>query len=210
MTKPDTVAAVIPTIPPRREQLARAVCSVMAQRRPVDEILVAVDTEKQGAGPTRTRAMLRAETEWIAFLDDDDEWYPEHIEVLLATADETAADVVYPWYDVIGGQDPLAMFEGVPWDDENPHLFPVSYLVRTELAHLCHFPAPPEAVLGPHGQPENPNWTGDDWPFIIQLLREKPKVVHVNQRTWAWHHWGVGSKTRLGNTSGRPDRVMEW
>ncbi len=50
-------------------------------------------------------------TEWVAFLDDDDYFYPQHLEALANAAQDTGADMVYPWYDVDGGTD-----DAIDWD----------------------------------------------------------------------------------------------
>lgn len=47
-----------------------------------------------GTAPAR-RAFELARGQWLAQLDDDDEWDPDHLEVLLAEARRTRAEVVY-------------------------------------------------------------------------------------------------------------------
>jgi hypothetical protein len=206
------VTVVIPSIPPRRRLLRRALQSVEAQTRPADAVIVEMDSTHAGAGPTRTAGLRKVETEWTAFLDDDDYWYPQHLQRLLETAEETGADLVYPWYDVKTpgdgrSKDPLACFEGKPWDPEHPHLFPISALVRTRFTEQAAFPPVPKPVIGPHGLPENPDFCGDDWPFWCQVFEAGPKVYHLNERTWVyWHHGFSRRGNPVGNTSGRGDR----
>ena len=50
----------------------------------------------RNAGPAaaRNRGIAEAHGEWIAFLDADDLWLPNHVEVLLATAQQTGAVMV--------------------------------------------------------------------------------------------------------------------
>jgi hypothetical protein len=213
------VSLCIPTIPPRQQLLRqRLLASVERQTRKPDHTIIKTDWKKKGSGPTRTRALRSVTDEWVTFADDDDELYPQHVQRLMETAEETGADLVYPWFDVRipdrsrrgfrEGQSPFPQFEGKPWDPEHPHLFPICALVRTELAQQSEFPALPPPIIGPHGQPENPDWSGDDWPFWCDMFALGAKVVHLNERTWAYWHWGVSStKTNgVGNTSGRPDR----
>lgn len=184
------VTVVIPSIPPRGILLGRAVSSASTQTLPAKAISVAVDVDRQGAGPTRTRALNAATTEWVAFLDDDDEMYPFHLATLMETALEHEADVVWSWYDVIAGIDPLRSHEGRQWNPKEPHLFPITTLVRTALAQEAGF-APP---IHPSGE-----ISGEDYPFWLQLNDLGAKFIHVCKRTWAWHH---DSK----NTSGMPNK----
>lgn len=190
------VTAVIPSIPPRvGKHLHRALDSVMQQDWPVHGISVAVDHSREGSTVTRNRALAGVTTPWAAFLDDDDVWYPEHIRCLLETAQETGADMVYPWFDVPHGWDPWPEREGQPFDAgllDTTNYIPITVLVRTELLWT---------VGGFRSKdPTNTESLCDDWGTWIKLRDAGAKIVHCNRRTWAWHwHRGPG-----GNTSGRP------
>lgn len=183
------ITMVIPSIPIRGQYLARAVHSATAQVVKPDAYSIVVDNEKLGAGPTRTRALRAATTKWVAFLDDDDELMEHHLATLLGLANESGADVVWPWFKVVGGTDPIPENQGKQWDPENPHTFPITALVRTEVAQMAHFPDPlPGEING-----------GEDWAFWMQLSEMGAKFVHTPEVTWFWHH-------NSGNTSGRPER----
>lgn len=184
-----TVGIAIPSIPPRGAQLQRAVASVTAQTFPVAEIAVALDIYKQGAGDTRNRAKAMLRTQWVGFLDDDDELYPDHVAKLLAHALATGADLVFPWYDVVGNSDPLAELEHIEWNDASPHMFPITVLMRTELAMSIDFPV----------EAEFPGCAGEDWRYWNTLLAQGAHFAHLYDRTWRWHHDGT-------NTSGLPSR----
>ena len=97
------VTAVVPAIPPRvvNGHLDRALRSVATQTYPVAAVSVAVDIHREGAPATRQRALDGVTTPWVAFLDDDDEWLPEHVGKLVKHARRTRADVVYSWYHVV-------------------------------------------------------------------------------------------------------------
>lgn len=71
------ITVAIPTIPPRRALLRRALRSVQDQTMPAAAISVAVDLDRQGAWVTRQRALNAVQTPWVAFLDDDDEFLPD-------------------------------------------------------------------------------------------------------------------------------------
>lgn len=95
-----TISVVIPTI--GRPVLARALNSVFTQTRQDFQVLLSVDGPveldlperftadprlkilrsdvNQGAGAARRRAVEAADTPYVAYLDDDDIWYPEKLE----------------------------------------------------------------------------------------------------------------------------------
>ncbi len=96
-----SVSAVIPTHD-RPQLLLRAIRSVLAQSRPVLEVIVVVDGDapatvavletvgdprlrylvqprSMGPGAARNAGVEAARGQWVAFLDDDDEWLPERI-----------------------------------------------------------------------------------------------------------------------------------
>ena len=110
------VSVVIPTR--NRPQLVkRAVNSVRAQTLQELEIIVVIDgedratlktlaaiaeprlqivrlPESKGGGGARNVGVARARGEWIAFLDDDDQWFPTKLEQQLAVA--TTSSHSYP------------------------------------------------------------------------------------------------------------------
>jgi hypothetical protein len=188
------VTVVVPFHEARRTSglLDRAVRSVHAQTVPV-HLELAEDIHRIGAAATRQAGLETVTTEWTAFLDSDDELDPTHIEQLLACAEETGADYVYPWFRVVGGSDPFPMFFGKPWDNAHPHQTTITILVRTELAQQVgfHEPPPGSTIHGQRG--------GEDWHFTLGCMAAGARIVHHPARTWTWHH---GRQ----NTSGRPDR----
>lgn len=201
-----TVAAVVPTIPGREQLLLRALKSVNGQTRQPDQIVVEPDPDRTGAAATRNRAIERVTCDWIAFLDDDDTWHEHHLAALLDTAETSAADLVYPWYDGINSTGILATVKDgrpvdpyrVPFGDEQrQHLLttanfiPVTVLVRTALIRQVGGFSPP-----PWASPDNPC---EDWGCWIKLLQAGATFVHCPQVTWTWrasnHTSGVGLTT---------------
>jgi glycosyltransferase involved in cell wall biosynthesis len=105
------ISVVIPTRN-RPGLLVRAVRSALAQTHPTLEVIVVIDgpdsesiaaltevrdhrllwnelPESRGANRARNAGAAMASGEWVAFLDDDDEWFPEKLErqfTLLAEA----------------------------------------------------------------------------------------------------------------------------
>jgi len=110
------VSVVIPTRH-RPRSLMRAVESVLAQTHPVAEVVVVIDgpdpiTESalqavkdprlravvfpaaRGGSDARNAGVQVAGSEWIAFLDDDDEWLPTKLERQLAMREPGEGDPI--------------------------------------------------------------------------------------------------------------------
>jgi glycosyltransferase involved in cell wall biosynthesis len=194
------ITVAIPSIPPRERLLLRAIESVQRQTLPAAALSVAVDWAKQGAATNRQHALDGVATEWTAFLDDDDEFDPEHLEKLHGHAEDTGADYVYSWYRIVGWggvvleHDPVfpATHYSEPWDPAVPRHTTITVLVRTELAKEIGF-VPPV----PGAQADGNVW-GEDYTFTLEV-NKRGKISHLVDKTWLWHH-------DSGNTSGLSDR----
>ncbi|WP_405815588.1 glycosyltransferase [Streptomyces sp. NBC_01390] len=134
------VSVVIPTHPPRASKLRRALASVCAQTVQPIAVVVENDVDRTGSAATRNRGLAHVTTEWVAFLDSDDQLLPHHLERLTMEALKTGADVVYPLPRVIGPDGQIVPRHhdwggGPEFDPEylrtNSHI-PVNSLVRTE------------------------------------------------------------------------------
>lgn len=195
------ITVAIPAHPARvaNGMLDRAVASVKAQLNPAADISIAIDETGAGAAATRQRALDAVQTEWVAFLDSDDWFYPEHLRVLAAGAKIYRAQYVYSYYMVHfpdgrpwPANDPLGHF-GKPFDPRRPHQTTITTLVRTELAKAIGFHEPPtDSVVGGHRG-------GEDWHFTVGCAEAGARIIHIPRRTWAWVHHG-------GNSSGMPGR----
>lgn len=192
------VTVAIPSIPARTQSLGKAIGSAMTQSRPIAGLSVAIDLDRQGAAATRQRALDGVTTDWVAFLDDDDWFYPDHLATLATYAQLDQADYAYSYYmvhDAFGAArpdiDPLGHL-GREFDHEHPHQTTITTLVRTELAQSVGFRTPPAGALI-DGQTY-----GEDFQFTVECVKAGAKVIHVPQRTWAWSHHGR-------NTSGQPN-----
>lgn len=189
----NTVSAVIPSIPIRTRLRKRALTSIDAQTHPVDAVAVAIDYAREGAWVTRQRALEMAAasgTEWVAFLDDDDEWKSQHIRHCLKHALETDADFVYSWFDVAGGRDPFPSTHFTnAFDPTNPIETTITTLVKTELAMQVGFKRLNRGEVN----------SGEDRFFTLGCLEAGGKISHLVEKTWIWHH-------DSDNTSGLPTR----
>lgn len=212
-----TVGVSISSIPPRAPLLARALASVCAQTRPADQIVVHVDHVGVGAPEAKNAALRVVTTDWVAFLDDDDEFLPQHLEHLLATAEESGADLVYPAYVGINTEifhitddtGTLRVPLGIPFRPDHADLIlsgdnfiPTTVLVRTALAQqVGGFGL--SATAGPHDNIAGD--TGDDRVLWARLLNAGAKFVHHPERTWRWNSHADDPGA---HTSGRPWRTI--
>jgi glycosyltransferase involved in cell wall biosynthesis len=189
------ITVAIPTIEPRTGcdgPFARALQSAQTQTLKPHRILAQLDADREGAAATRNRALEAVDTEWVAFLDDDDELYPDHLRLCARAARLNGADVVYPGYDTAGGDDPVGCF-GIPFDGDllqRRNFIPVTVLARTALVREAGgFQARPDE----HGDP------CEDWGLWLAMHRQGARFYHLPQKTWRWN-------LAPGSTRGRPDR----
>lgn len=203
------VAAVLTAHPARvrRGHLSRALDSVVTQTHPVHSVHIAVDLDGDGAAVTRDRALSQVDpstTPWVAFLDSDDAWMPQHIERLLGYAQRHDADYVYSWYTIRDGAgrtqlgwDPFPEVFGKAFDPANPVQTTVTTLVRTEFAQAVGFAPRPDRWMRPHPDEDVPTPTGhragEDWRFTLGCIDAHAKIVHLPERTWYWYHHGLNS-----------------
>lgn len=218
MIRGSDVTVVIPTIEGREELLRRAEASVKAQQVQPGFYTIQYDVERRGAAWARNQALTRVTTDWVAWLDDDDELLPNHLRVLVKAANTSRADLVFSYAEFVGGRDPLACCHNgrliaeplnvafgpqqqVHMDTrggtlcpycgyERGNFIPITYIVKTEMARRVGGMPEPYS-LGDIG-------SGDceDFLFLLRLLDAGAKFHHVPTRTWRYHY-------HTGNLGGR-------
>ncbi len=199
---PAGITVVIPAHKARMKNgmLERALRSVYGQELQPDAISIAVDIEGEGAAKTRQRALMAARTKYVAYLDSDDEWLPQHLRVLFDAAESTGAAFVFPWFEPVGMPDHVGHF-GKTFDREKPHLTTTTVFCWTEVAQEIGFRGPEDsaATIG-----------DEDWKFVLdfcEIAKERDlKMIHHPERTWRYHYHGR-------NCSGLPykgDGPLRW
>lgn len=185
------ITVLVPTIYPRVHLLERALRSVEAQTYRAASVLLAVDRDREGAAATRNKALEKVSTDWVAFLDDDDELYPNHLRLLARFVWATSVDVAYPGYDCTG-QDKVNCF-GVPFNAQflrQTNYIPVTVLARTDKIR---------AVGGFQPHPDENGDPCEDWGLWLAMVDQGAKFGHLQAKTWLWHN-------DQETTRGRPDR----
>lgn len=190
------VTVAIPTLPHRGDMLSDALKSIREQIVPPDGVVIEPDNLREGAWVTRNRAMAQVDTEWTAFLDDDDLFLPHHIQFLTDMAVEHELDFCWGWYYVIGGVDPFPFHRGKQYDPNSAHIFPIAVLARTEMLHTAL-----KEMGGFQPDPGNMgNWGIQDQPVWDHLIvNQGARHMAFDEITWKWRHHGH-------NTSGLPGR----
>lgn len=198
------ITVVVTTIPQRRALLSRALASVGAQTLLPDTVVITEDTERLGGARNRQRGLDRVTTRYVAHLDDDDEFLPEHLERLRDTIQETDADLVYPWFTVVGGTDPFPWALGKPWDDNEPHQVPVTTLALTgALKEAGGWDGDWDVTAAEDpGVDSEGNRAGEDYRLVLRMIEKGMIIHHLPEISWIWHH---DSK----NTMGLPSRVQQ-
>ena len=125
------VSVIVPSLPERWHSLHRLLGQIAEQSHAPVEVLVGVDYQREGPHRVRNRLVRAATSEFVAFIDDDDEITPNHLELLAAHA--LGHDVIWSLCEVKGRE----------WSPDHrcpPHLMlqhfnsiPMTSLVRRSL-----------------------------------------------------------------------------
>lgn len=102
------VTVIIPHHPERGHLLNRALNSIDNQMVHPRTVLIGKDVGSMGPSYVRNHLLEQTTTKWVAFLDDDDEFLPNHLQVLLKNSAE--ADVVFSLWKNVGGRGPKPEF----------------------------------------------------------------------------------------------------
>jgi glycosyltransferase involved in cell wall biosynthesis len=163
MPSPPSCSVVIPTYN-RAAWVTRAIDSVLAQSLPPARIVVVDDGSTDAtsavldayrdrcdvlridnAGPqvARNFGVRRCDSVWIAFLDDDDVWRPDHLRGLMALAGAAPTlSLVFADFALYRGDkiEPLSKFETAPagwWDGVIAERRAEGWLLGPNLAEAC-------------------------------------------------------------------------
>ena len=200
-----TISVITPAHPARLRngKLLRAQNSVAQQTCLPDAHIITVDVDHEGACATRQRALMMAQTDWVAFLDSDDLFMPKHLEWMMKHALEKEADFVYAWFKILQefSDGTYRVLEEDPifppghflndWNPDDPIETTITTLVRTKLAQEVGF-----QTLN-RGESNS----GEDRYFTLGCMEAGGKISHLKRKSWYWsHHWV--SPSISGNTGG--------
>jgi len=211
-TPPLSIAAIIPTYN-YAHGIKQAIASVLNQTLSPVEIIVVDDgstdgtrnvldnygsrinclyQQNRGASAARNAGVRATNCEWVAFLDHDDEWYPDKLACQAASIVESGAEFCYTGYErfangrfeeTIDPPDPSQLFPEIRFQNV---LGPSSmYLVRRS-----RFDS-----LG--GFDERLGASCEDWEFAVRLTRAARSVkVHQTLMRYNYHSSNASFKYR--------------
>lgn len=189
-----TVTVVIPTIPPREDLLKRALASAQQQTYPLNQILAVVDEERLGSAANRNRSLEYINSDFVLWLDDDDQLMPHCVQLMIEAHLATNADII----------------SGSAWVPQNPaHIEPISVppgwidpkivMSRSHLTVTSLMRADLVKKVGGFEFREDPSGMMlDDYGLYYKLAEAGATFYRIPDHTFIWNHHGK-------NTSGNPN-----
>lgn len=175
MTLMADVTVVTPTVSHRHAMLVNCMESVRNQTVLPRAHLIGTDYERIGPEGMFNQLIDKSTTEWVAPLCDDDVYYPNFIERLVAEAED--ADMIYPWVNVVGhprSWNPNSLFDPVRLMHEN--YIPATVLIRKSVWE----------ELG--GYPESNGC--EDWLMWIKMVQAQKRIKCLPEVLWEYRFHG--------------------
>ena len=176
------------TIPTRHDLLQRCIESVKNQTLQPVKHLIKLDEQRLGHSAMLDAMIEEATTKYVAILDDDDELLPNHIELLYKKIIETNADLVYPHFKYSnlpdGGH--LERFKGKPWNNNNPHQVPITWLAKRKVILKVGGFSEGFDIFSYQIDSEG-NRIGQDFHLIKKLAKANKYITNIPDVTWIYH-----------------------
>jgi len=178
-----SVAAVVSSLPTKERQplLFEAIQSVWDQTRPPDDLVIGADFSRLGEVDNMNRLIRSTSCEWLAFLHDDDLWWPDHLAVCEKHFDD--ADVVVSRFELVGRTN----IE--PWHDNFHDLMWTNWIGSPSMVVVR------KSVFGEWCRPDGWGTQWNDLANWRRLLDKGARFVDTKQVTTSYRFgaWGNGS-----------------
>jgi glycosyltransferase involved in cell wall biosynthesis len=208
-----SIAVIIPTYNYARG-IDQAITSVFNQTLPPVEIIVVDDgstdetrnildtygsrikylhQQNRGASAARNAGVLAANCEWVAFLDQDDEWYPTKLACQAASVAESGAEFCYTGYERFAN----GRFEEAIEPPDPDQLFP-ELRFQNVLGPSSMFFVRRSTFASLGGFDERLGASCEDWEFAVRLARVS-RWVKVHQTLMRYNYHSSNSSFRYRN-----------
>jgi len=178
----NTIAAIVVSLPERHDLLVEALGSVRLQTRAPDDTVIGIDPRRYGEVDNFNRLIAATDCDWLAFLDDDDLWEPEHLAVCEKYMDDY--DVIVSRFDLVGR--PWSTIE--PWHNDFEDLRWTNWIGSPSMVVAR------KSVFGEFIHPHHPyRWV--DWCNYNRLLDAGARFADTGVVTtkYRFGDWGNGS-----------------
>jgi len=181
------IAACVLSLPERAPLLTECLDSIDTQTRKPDDVVVGIDPYRLGQVGNSNRLLDATDSEWVAFVDSDDLWYPNHLAVCETFMDD--ADVVVSRYDLIGR--PWSSIE--PWHHDFADLRWTNWI--GSLSMVCFRREVFGRMCEPYGR-----YCWIDWANYNRLLDAGARFVDTGLVTtqYRFGDWSNGSWRAIG------------
>ena len=140
-----------------------------------------VRNEKNYGTPTHARnvGMLLAQGKYIAFCDDDDEWYPEKLQMQVEKFEESASDcgLIYTWADTLDEKTGEVLYR---YRGEKEGNF-IKELLKKDFIPTSSVMVRKDALLAVNGMDESMIYCCEDWDTWIRMLQTGVKCCVVKK-----------------------------
>ena len=181
---------------------------IMKEYQAKDERLVIYDMEEnQGVSKVRNFALTKLSEKYTAFLDSDDFWEKDMLEVMVEKAESENADVVQCryFYDYAGGRQvlPKGVFKEDTAIDKN-HIKKIYYKMATgiNMNHVCMKLIRTELIKDIRFDPTLR--TAEDLKFCTELFCKVESYYFINR---AFYHYCRNEESLTGKGLGGKEKL---
>ncbi|PTY05443.1 glycosyl transferase [Opitutaceae bacterium EW11] len=174
----------------RTEEIVRSFAASVRQ-----SVLFERHERNQGLPATRNSGIASARGEWVAFLDSDDLWRPEHLGMMLTAASHTRCEMVFSgteWFDDASGQ---TVLKSVPSREDLSHL-PVA-LFTGRLSILPSSAMIRRSSFTKLGAVSTEYPHVNDTEYWLRILRNGGRIVYSGGATCLYRKHGAAMSKRV-------------
>ncbi len=154
--------------------------------------LIAIQENHRGPGATRNRALSESTSEFVAFLDADDEWLPDKLEKSLAILHQTNSSIISHNYTMVCGEKILNINCAKSYR-RNKNAF-VGYFLRGYVATSTVVAKRSTLVAVGGFDPELPS--GQDYELWLITLDSPDARFHIYEEPLTRYHITTNSISR--------------